>query len=84
MFQAFHIGGFLHKPPSAEVAIQVELLYSEKGGKGRQSTGDNAIQFRYLSLPVLLNLQLVDDLVLEVTTLGNEAFPVSISYSLTN
>lgn len=57
-----HIGGYLEKPLSKKLSVQTELLYS--------INGSNASLFKayahYLSIPLLLNLNIDKRLVLEM------------------
>lgn len=62
---SFHIGGFIRKSFGGGAALQTELLYSGKGCQFEQLTGKD-LRLHYLSLPVLLNLQVVKKVTLEI------------------
>lgn len=62
----FHLGGFLRKAVSEQTSVRIELLYSIKGCRFTQVSGDGYVRLQYLSLPVLLDLQVTKKLAVEV------------------
>ena len=63
---SFHLGGFIRKSIGEQGGIRAELLYSTKGCRFEQLSGDGYLRLHYLSLPVLLDFQVTNKVALEV------------------
>ena len=63
---SFQAGVFVRKSFGGGAALQAELLYSGKGARFRQVPGLGDVRLDYLSLPVLLNFQVVKKIAFEI------------------
>ena len=68
---SYHVGAFVKIPSSEKVYLQGEVIYSRKGSRLRDQTG-NRLNFRlnYLTIPVLVGIQLNDWSLLFGTEVG--------------
>lgn len=64
---SYHVGFFGNANISSKLYLQVELLYANKGFRNDDPNGNKAhLHFHYLTLPVLLNYRILENLHIEV------------------
>jgi len=61
----FHIGGFANYSLGEKLALHSELFFSQRGGKWEVDNFDGEVKISFLTLPILVQYDIVENLYLE-------------------